>query len=96
MPPARTQRCEDDRAGIAALLGAEEDVLELDHACVGEQQRRIVAGNQRARWDHGVALGAEEFEEVAADVVAVSFHASGRLAGMLRPHSRHDAGAGSS
>jgi hypothetical protein len=37
------------RARVVALLLAEEHVLELHHAGVGEQQRRIVAGHQRAR-----------------------------------------------
>ena len=55
-------------AGVAALLGAQEHVLELDHAGVGEQQGRVVARHQRARRHHGVALRAEEFEEVLADL----------------------------
>ena len=35
------------RAHVGALLLAEEHVLELHHAGVGEQQRRIVAGHER-------------------------------------------------
>ena len=35
------------RALVVALLGAGEDVLELHHAGVGEQQRRVVARHQR-------------------------------------------------
>jgi hypothetical protein len=34
---------------------AEEDILELDHAGVGKQQRRVVAGHQRAAGDDLVA-----------------------------------------
>ena len=52
----------------AALLEAEEDVLELHHAGVGEQQRRIVARHQRAALDHGVAMLREIIEESLADV----------------------------
>ena len=35
------------RARVVALLQAEEDVLELVHARVGEQQRRVVRGHER-------------------------------------------------
>ena len=34
-------------AGVVALLGAEEDVLELVHAGVGEEQRGVVVRDQR-------------------------------------------------
>ena len=36
-----------DRPRDAALFGAGEDVLELHHAGIGEQQRRVIARNQR-------------------------------------------------
>ena len=54
--------------GVAARLGAGEDLLELDHPRVGEQER-LVAGRHeaRARDDRVVALG-EELEEPAADL----------------------------
>ena len=55
------------RAHVAALLRAQEHVLELDHARVGEQQGRVVARHQRGRGHDGVTLALEEFEEVAAD-----------------------------
>src|SRR3546814_17366964 len=35
------------RAHVAALLGAQEYVLELDHPRVGEQPGRVVAGDRR-------------------------------------------------
>ena len=44
------------RAHVRPLFLAEEDVLELDHARVGEEQRRIVAGHERARGHDRVAL----------------------------------------
>ena len=56
------------RAYVAALLGTEEHVLELDHARVGEHQGRVVARHQRRRGHDGVALGREEIEEIPADV----------------------------
>ena len=56
------------RAHVAALLGAQEHVLELDHARVGEQQGRVVARHQRRGRHDGVALAGEEFEEIAADI----------------------------
>src|SRR5207302_10507564 len=65
------------RADIAAPIGAEEDILELHHAAVGEQQCRIVGRNQRRRRDNGVAIRGEVLEEVAADVGG--FHAGAKL-----------------
>ena len=47
-------RC--DRAHIRALFLAEETILELIHAGIGEQQRWIVARHQRARRDVGMTL----------------------------------------
>ena len=55
-------------AHVVALLLAEEAVLELHHAGVGEQQRRVVARDEAGRRDHGVAAFAEKFEEGATDV----------------------------
>ena len=52
-------------ARVGALLRAEEDVLELDHAGVGEQQRRVVARHQRARGHDGVAVALEESRNAA-------------------------------
>ena len=43
-------------ARVVALLAAEEHVLELVHPGVGEQQRRIVAGQQGTAGDHAVAV----------------------------------------
>ena len=37
------------RAHVGPLVDAEEHVLELDHARIDEQQRRIVAGHERRR-----------------------------------------------
>ncbi len=59
-------------AGIGALVETEEHVLELVHARVGEQQRRIFMRNQRTGGDHGVALGGKIFQEFLADFTA--FH----------------------
>ena len=57
-----------DRAGIAALLGAGQDVLELDHPAVREEQG-LVAGRDeaRARHDRVAALG-EELDEAPTDL----------------------------
>ncbi len=47
-----------DGAGNLALLLAQEDVLELHHAGVREQQRRVVRRHERgARHDLVAALG---------------------------------------
>jgi len=54
-------------ARVAGLLAAEEHVLELHHARVGEQQRRVVGRHQRGRGHDAVPALTEEFEEAAAD-----------------------------
>ena len=61
------------RAGVQALLGAGEDVLELHHAGIGEQQGRIVARHERRRRHDLMALVAEEIEESGANIVQ-AFH----------------------
>ena len=71
------------RSHVAAGLLAEEHVLELHHAGVGEQQRRVVARHQRARGHHGVAMALEEVQECGPQLGAA--HAAG---GLL--HLAHD------
>ncbi len=36
-----------DGAGVGTLLGTEEDVLELVHAGVGKEERRVVGRDER-------------------------------------------------
>ena len=43
-------------ARVVALFDAQEDVLELVHAGVGEQQRRVVGRNQRGGVDDLVSM----------------------------------------
>ncbi len=43
------------RPGPRAASRAEEDILELIHAGVGEEQRRVVVRDDRAARDNGVA-----------------------------------------
>ena len=54
---------------IGPLLQAGEDVLELHHAGIGEQQCRIVARHQRARRDDLVIVAREIVEKRGANVV---------------------------
>ncbi len=54
-------------ARVGTLVEAEEHVLELVHAGVREQQRRIVARHHRRRGDDGVALRFEELQEGRTD-----------------------------
>ena len=68
-------------AGIGALFQAQEAVLELVHACVGEQQGRIVRRNQRAGSDTGVPFFFEEAQEGFTDFCA--FHRD--IHGIRRP-----------
>ena len=58
------------RPHIGPLLALQENVLELHHAGVGEQQRRIVGRNQRAAGHDGVSVAAEEFQEAMAEFSA--------------------------
>ena len=56
-------------AGVIALFQAQEDVLELVHARVGEQQRGVVGGHQRRAADHAVAAFGKEVEKALSDFV---------------------------
>ena len=67
------------RAHIAALFRAQEYVLELDHARVGEQQGRVITRHQRCRRHDGVTLGLEEIEEIAADFRGGDFGGVGHV-----------------
>ena len=61
---AALARC---RTHIGARVLAQEHILELDHAGVGEQQGGIVARHQRTGGDDRVGLACEVVEECAAD-----------------------------
>ena len=52
---------------VTGLFAAEEDVLELHHAGIGEQQGRVTRGHQRTGGHDGMAPGAKVIEESAAD-----------------------------
>ncbi len=69
---------------VLPFVGAEEHILELHHAGVGEQQRRVVARDERAGGHDGVPLGSEEVEEILADLrtrtEGAGSHGSGSLA----------------
>jgi hypothetical protein len=60
------------RTGIGTLVEAEEHILELIHARVGEQQRRIFVRHQRTGRYDGMSLGCEIIKEFLADFTA--FH----------------------
>ena len=55
-------------AGVRALVEAEEHVLELVHAGVREEKRRVMGGDDRARGDDRVALAFVEVQKGAANV----------------------------
>ena len=77
------------RAGGARDLAAGlagEHVLELVHARIGEQQRRIVGGNQGRARHFLVALAGEIVEECAADLAGRTVsHGARRLAPPASP-----------
>ena len=54
---------------VGPLLQAGEDVLELHHAGIGEQQCRVVARHERARRHDFVPVAREIVEKGGADVV---------------------------
>ena len=56
------------RARVGALPRAEEDVLELVHAGVGEEERRVVLRDDRRARDDLVSLLLEEVEEGLPDL----------------------------
>src|SRR5262249_26175831 len=56
------------RANVVPLVLAEEHVLELHHAGIGEQQSGVVTGDERARRHDRMAVLTEKLEEGAADV----------------------------
>ena len=56
-------------ARVIALFEAGEDVLELVHARVGEEQRGVVGRHQRRAANDAMAVGREEVEERLADLI---------------------------
>ena len=59
-----------DRPLVLPFLQAKEGVLELVHPGVGEEQRRVVSGDQVGTLHQGVPLGLEVVEELRADLSA--------------------------
>jgi len=57
-------------AGVVALFQAEEDVLELVHPGVGEEQCGIAVWNERRAADAAMAFGLKELQEHLADLIA--------------------------
>ena len=55
---------------VVALFEAEEDVLELVHSRVGEEQRRVVCRDERRGVHLAVPLLNEEVQKLAADFIA--------------------------
>ena len=56
-------------ARVSALLLSEENVLELDHACVGEQQGGVIGRHQRRAADYGMPPLGKEVEKTLSDFV---------------------------
>jgi hypothetical protein len=67
------------RAAVGAALQAEEGVLELHHAGIHEQERRVVARHERRRGHVRVPLRDEVVDELAA--YFVGGHAYSRARG---------------
>src|SRR5207248_9668747 len=56
-------------ACVVALLLAKEHVLELVHACVGEEQSRVVGRDQRPALHYAVAAFGKKVEKTLSDFV---------------------------
>jgi hypothetical protein len=61
-------RC--NRSLVISFVEAQEDVLELDHACIGEKQRGIVGRHERRAGNDLVAPLPEEFQKSLAQLIA--------------------------
>src|SRR5690348_2881581 len=59
-------------AHVTARFETQKYILELHHAAVGEQQRRVVGRNERSRRNDRVSVRGEIVEKLAANVVG--FH----------------------
>ena len=70
MPPARTHFCARGGALVVALLEAQENVLELVHPRVGEEQRGIADGHERGTAHDAMAVGGEKVQKSAPNFVA--------------------------
>ena len=57
-------------AGVVAALGTEEDILELVHAGVGEEQRWIIGRNERRGVHRAMHFGLEKAQKIFANLVA--------------------------
>ncbi len=79
-------------AHIVALLDAGEHVLELNHAGVGEQQRRVVARHQRRRRHDRVAVAMKVVEKTRPDVVQRCHARAPCPCPGFRPAQRHARG----
>src|SRR5689334_5682190 len=52
---------------VSPFLQPGKNILELDHSSIGEQQCRVISGDQRARRDNLVPVAREVFEKRGAD-----------------------------
>src|SRR5512138_3377914 len=68
-----------DGAFIGTLVGAEEHILELDHARVGEQERAIPTRDQRHGRHSRVPVLYEEINEGLSDLIASHFFSHSNL-----------------
>jgi len=69
-------------AGVSALVKTEEHILELVHARIGEQNRRVVSRDQRGRGHDLVTFLSKEVEEFLANFSG--FHGQGSLKNALK------------
>ena len=68
-------------AAVGTLLDSGEDVLELHHAGVGEEQRRVVVRHERTRLHGDMVMFREEVEERGTDLTDAGHHPPAVLSG---------------
>jgi hypothetical protein len=52
------------------MIQSKEDIFELDHSCICEQEGGVTPRNQGRRWDKRVALLNEKIDEILANFCA--------------------------
>jgi hypothetical protein len=55
---------------IVAFFEAEENILELVHPCIGEEQRRVIVGNEAGTGDDGMSPVLEILKKQCPDFFA--------------------------
>jgi len=64
------------RTVVSAFILAQKHVLELHHACVSEQQGRVIARYQRAGREDFMAFAGEKIEKMLSEFSSIHWKAA--------------------